>query len=222
MISPSILLASNSPRRRQLLSLTGWEFTVRPVEIDETPQPDETPEDYVTRLAQTKARSAAQTAPAGWLVLGADTTVADGSLILGKPADAAEAREMLLRLRGKEHRVCTAIAIVDPASGAISSNLCVTQVPMRDYSDAEVEAYVATGDPLDKAGAYAIQHAEFHPVERLQGCYASVMGLPLCHLMVTLRQLGLSPAQDVPQACQASLDYACPIHAAVLSGERVG
>ena len=93
---------------------------------------------------------------------------------------------------------------------------------MRDYSDAEINGYVLTGDPLDKAGAYAIQHSRFKPVQKLMGCYASVMGLPLCHLVRTLRKLDLSPAADVPNNCQTHLDYQCPVSRAILRGENVG
>jgi predicted house-cleaning NTP pyrophosphatase (Maf/HAM1 superfamily) len=93
---------------------------------------------------------------------------------------------------------------------------------MRNYSDAEIEAYVQTGDPLDKAGAYAIQHPRFQPVERMEGCFASVMGLPMCHLVRVMRQFGLAPAADVPAECQASLAYQCPVFPAILRGEPAG
>lgn len=93
---------------------------------------------------------------------------------------------------------------------------------MRDYSEEEIDAYLLTGDSLDKAGAYAIQHSRFQPVEKLSGCYASVMGLPLCHLLRTLRQLDLPPVADVPTACQTYLDYQCPVSSAILRGEQVG
>ena len=93
---------------------------------------------------------------------------------------------------------------------------------MRDYRDDEIEAYVATGDPRDKAGAYAIQNAGFHPVEAMQGCFASVMGLPLCHLSRSLHKLDLAPRSDIAAACRSALGYACPISSAVLRGEMVG
>jgi len=222
-----LLLASNSPRRRELLGLTGWEFRIRPAVIDETPLPDEEPGAYVRRLAEGKALAAGSLAQPGEIVLGADTTVADGSLILGKPADAAEAAEMLRRLRGREHRVFTAVALYDPRGGRLLSDLCATHVPMRDYTDEEIERYVASGDPLDKAGAYAIQHPEFQPVTALRGCFASVMGLPLCHLQRLLVRFGLDPRAelpkaDLPRACQAALQYDCSIFPAVLRGEDVG
>lgn len=212
-----ILLASNSPRRRELLSLLGLPFESCAPQVDETPRAGETPGAYVTRLAEEKARSAVGQAPLGAVILAADTTVADGS-ILGKPAHAAKAIEMLTRLRGHTHQVYTAIAVLRPAAPTtLLSELCVTDVPMRAYSDAEIAAYVASGDPLDKAGAYAIQHVGFHPVERLSGCYANVVGLPLCHLTRALRRLGIAPAANTPQACQAALSYDCPVYASILN-----
>ncbi len=102
------------------------------------------------------------------------------------------------------------------------TDLCVTDVPMRNYSDEEIEAYVLSGDPLDKAGAYAIQHREFHPVENMKGCYASVMGLPLCHLIRVLQRMGVYPGADIPAACQSLLQYQCPVSPAILRGELVG
>ena len=181
--------------------------------------PGEQPKEYVLRLAEEKARAAAGDAPVDALVIAADTTVVDGSEILGKPADAVQAEAMLRRLRGGSHLVYTALAVLRPADGKLLTDCCRTEVPMRDYSDEEITAYIATGDPLDKAGAYAIQHDGFRPVERLWGCYANVMGLPLCHLVRTLEKTGAIPETDIPQACQAALGYDCPVHTQVLRGE---
>lgn len=217
-----LLLASNSPRRRQLISLGGWMFTVMVSDVDEAKLPDEAPANYVLRLAEAKARAVAANAHAEHIVIGADTSVVDGSDILGKPADVAEAAQMLKRLRGHTHQVYTGIAALRVRDGQLVTDLCVTDVPMRDYSDAEINGYVLTGDPLDKAGAYAIQHSRFKPVQKLMGCYAGVMGLPLCHLVRTLRKLDLSPAADVPNNCQTHLDYQCPVSRAILRGENVG
>ena len=108
------------------------------------------------------------------------------------------------------------------SDGNLVTDLCVTDVPMRNYSDEEIDAYVASGDPLDKAGAYAIQHPGFQPVETMSGCYASVMGLPLCHLTRTLRRLEIPPPVDISAECQASLNYKCPISASILHGEQAG
>jgi MAF protein len=220
--TPVLILASNSPRRRELLSLAGWTFSVRPASVDESPRLGEKPGEYVLRLAEAKARACAAGAPAGRIVLAADTTVALDDDLLGKPSDAAEAAEMLRRLRGRAHRVYTGLAALTAPDGEPVTDLCVTEVPMRSYTGAEIDAYVASGDPLDKAGAYAIQHPGFHPVEALAGCYASVMGLPLCHLVRTLARLGIAPSVNVAGRCQSALDYHCPVTAAVLRGEPVG
>ena len=217
-----MVLASNSPRRRELLALGNWSFRVFVSDVDESELPDETPEDYVLRLAEAKARVAGKEAGPEQVIVAADTTVVDGGEILGKPEDAAAAVQMLKRLRGHRHEVYTGLAVFKVKDGRLSKDLCVTDVPMRNYNDAEIDAYVATQDPLDKAGAYAIQHASFHPVVDLRGCFASVMGLPLCHLIRTLERLGVPPDMNIPSNCQTHLDYQCPVSPAILSGEQVG
>ncbi len=212
-----LLLASNSPRRRQLLALTGWKFSVAASDVDESVHPGERPDDYVRRLAEEKARAAAHKAHGESFVIGSDTTVVLGDDILGKPADAAEATAMLRRLRGRTHQVFTGIAVMRLADRRMHSDVCITDVPMRAYSDAEIEAYVASGDPLDKAGAYAIQHDWFRPVASMSGCYASVMGLPLCHLARLMQRFDVPAPADIPAACQTTLDYACPVYTAILT-----
>ena len=211
-----LVLASNSPRRRQLLELGGWTFITLPADIDERVLPGENPHDYVLRLAEGKARRAQVLAPKDAVLLAADTAVIDGEEILGKPADEKEAEAMLRRLRGHTHQVYTALAILDPASRKLLLDCCSTDVPIRDYSDEEMMAYIATGDPLDKAGAYAIQHAGFHPVENLEGCFANVMGMPLCHLSRMLSQLGIAPEKNVPLACQGVIDSKCAMYLQIL------
>jgi septum formation protein len=211
MVNEMILLASNSPRRRELLALGGWAYRAQPADVDETPLPGELPAAYVLRLAEGKARAAAVSGTAQ-LVLAADTTVIDAGSILGKPRHPGEAREMLYRLRGRTHQVFTALAVL-PASGErLLTDLCITDVPMRIYSATEIDAYVSSGDPLDKAGAYAIQHTGFHPVEALAGCYANVVGLPLCHLANILFRQGLPVRADLPHVCQSALGYHCPVY----------
>ncbi len=222
MLGTNILLASNSPRRRELMALGNWSLTVAAFPVDESERADERPAEYVLRLAEEKARAALPHAASADLIVAADTTVADGSLLLGKPRDAAEAVAMLKQLRGRTHQVYTGIAVLDVATGRLVKDVCVTDVPMRLYTDAEIERYVATGDPLDKAGAYAIQHPEVHPVADLHGCFASVMGLPLCHLLRLFQQLGIAYDPNVPARCQAHLNYSSPVSAAILRGERVG
>jgi MAF protein len=220
--SPVLVLASNSPRRRELLSLGGWEFHVRPADVDESLLRDEAPQAYVLRLAGIKARAGARTSSPGETLLAADTTVTLDGVILGKPADKLEAESMLRHLRGRTHQVCTAIAVLDIDTQAFVTDLCVTDVPMRFYTDQEMRDYIGSGDPLDKAGAYAIQHAGFQPVERFSGCFASVMGLPLCHLLRTLRSLGIPSTADLPARCQAHLRYDCPVSSRILAGEEIG
>ncbi|OGO40933.1 MAG: septum formation protein Maf [Chloroflexi bacterium RBG_16_58_14] len=218
----SLVLASNSPRRRQLLALGGWVFRVMPATVDESPQPGEDAQAYVLRLAISKAQDVAARAGTGDVVVAADTTVVDGGDILGKPANPLEAETMLRRLRGKTHPVFTALAVLRVSDGALLTDWCVTDVPMRDYNDAEMAAYIASGDPLDKAGAYAIQHSGFNPVVGVRGCYANVMGLPLCHLIRTLARLDIHPHTDLPQRCQDELQYDCPVFSQVLKGKNQG
>ena len=214
-----ILLASNSPRRRQLLALGNWKFTVAVSDVDETQQENETPWDYVLRLAKAKALAMVEKAQHEKIIIGSDTTVVDGNSILGKPQDGEDAARMLKQLRGHTHQVYTGVAFHRISDGKMLTELCVTDVPMRAYSDDEITAYVQTGDPLDKAGAYAIQHPDFQPVESMRGCYASVMGLPMCHVVRALRSLDVHPEADVPAACQFFLKYECPVSSAILRGE---
>ena len=206
-------------------------FETCAADVDESTRPGEAPGMYVLRLAESKARTCASAAGTGTYAgstregqtfLAADTAVVDGEAILGKPKDPAEAVRMLKNLRGHCHQVQTGIAVLRAGDGALITDLCITEVPMRDYGDEEIDAYVASGDPLDKAGAYAIQNIAFHPVESLGGCYASVMGLPLCHLTRSLRKLGVAPTTDIAAECQSALRYACPISSAVLRGEMAG
>lgn len=219
---PRLILASNSPRRRQMITWLGWAHRVQAADIDETPRPGEPPADYVQRLAVEKCRAVAARCEAGDVVIAADTTVADGRELLGKPEDPADARRMLKQLRGRAHQVLSAVALSCDGGQTTRVEVCISTVTMRAYSDTELEAYIASGDPLDKAGAYAIQNVEFHPVSAFGGCFASVTGLPLCHLLRALRQLGFEPPADVPTTCQNFYAYACPISAAVLRGEAVG
>ena len=219
--NPRLILASNSPRRRQLLALSDWEFDVSAADVDESLLPHgESPAEYVLRLAETKARATASRAGEDQIVLAADTTVVDGSDILGKPQDNAEAFMMLRRLRGRTHQVYTGVALLRQSDGLLLKELSVTDVPMREYSDEEIQAYIATGDPLDKAGAYAIQHASFQPVINLAGCFTSVMGLPMCHVAHMMHQMGYSFHTDVPVQCQALLEYQCPLASPSLRAER--
>src|SRR4026207_2166512 len=215
---PLLILASNSPRRRQLLALADWMFHVVVADVDESVHQNELPSEYVLRLAETKARAIANRAHDDQIILAADTTVVDGTDILGKPQDNAEAFAMLTRLRGHTHQVYTGVALLRLSDGLLLKELCVTDVPMRDYSDEEIHAYIQTGDPLDKAGAYAIQHPSFQPVASLEGCYTSVMGLPICYVVRMMRKMDFQFRADVPAPCQTMLEYRCPVSQGILNG----
>lgn len=216
---PRLILASASPRRRELLALGGWAFDVLPAHLDETPWPNERPANLVQRLSRAKAQSVAETVSNEAFIIGADTLVVLDGEVIGKPADAAEAIAILTRLRGREHEVLTGLTIWNTATGQSHTDLARSRVPMRNYTEADMLAYVATGDPLDKAGAYAIQHAGFEPVEAMtfSDCFANVMGLPLCHLLRRLRALGLEPTTHLPSACQQFIPYQCPVFEQILS-----
>jgi MAF protein len=182
------VLASGSPRRRELLASLGVTFSVVRPQVDETQHPDEPPRAYAARLSREKAAAvAAQVAPAS-LVLAADTIVICDDRVLGKPADVDEATAMLRTLRGRAHTVCTAITLHSAAHDPLTEVTC-TAVHMRAYSDAEIAAYIATGDPFDKAGGYAIQHPEFAPVAQIEGSYSNVVGLPLETLQALLTRV---------------------------------
>ena len=211
-----LLLASNSPRRKQLLALGNWNFNIVVSDVDESQLADETPTDYVLRLAQAKALAVVEKAHPENIIIGSDTAVVDGNEILGKPKDEMDAVRMLKQLRGHTHQVFTGVAVYRVDGESMLTELCITDVPMRNYSDDEIQAYVKTGDPLDKAGAYAIQHPDFQPVESMSGCYASVMGLPMCHVLRTLKKLDVYAMADVPLGCQTLLNYQCPVSDEIL------
>ena len=195
---PSLVLASASPRRRALLAQIGLTCRLRPVDIDESPHAGEMADAYALRLAREKARAAWQrdAADDGLPVLAADTTVVLYGQLLGKPADAAEARQMLARLSGHTHEVLTGIAVVHEAREAVA--LSRSRVTFRATTPAEQAAYAASGEPLDKAGGYAIQGLGAVFVERLEGSYSGVMGLPLYETAKLLADFGVAvPATSI-------------------------
>lgn len=220
-VNYKLILASNSPRRRQLFGLGNWKFTVIAADVDETPFENESPREYVLRLAEAKALAIQPKAESEAVIIGSDTTVVDGNEILGKPVNEEDAERMLKQLRGKTHQVFTGIAVYRLSDEKLVTDLSITDVPMRNYSDEEIAAYIRTGDPMDKAGAYAIQHPDFQPVAFMEGCFASVMGLPMCHILRALNQFGVSPEADVPAACQFLLKYDCRVTTAILNGDLV-
>ncbi len=207
-----LLLASASPRRAELVRWLGVPVVVRPARVDEAPRPGEDPEAYVRRVALAKAR-AVEEVPPGWWVLAADTAVVLEGRILGKPRDPQEATAMLRALRGRAHTVLTAFALREPRQGREHVRVVATRVVMRSYSDEEIAAYVASGLPLDKAGAYGIQDSPFRPVARLEpvACFANVVGLPVCHVYRALRQYVPLPPPPIARLCSDTWGYACPV-----------
>lgn len=187
---PPLFLASGSPRRRELLTQIGVPFTVLSAQIDETPLDHETPAAYVERLARGKAGAglALLTDQQG-CVLGADTAVVLDGRILGKPVDEADALQMLAALSGREHEVLTAIALTNKQR--CETEVVVSRVRFRSISPREAQAYWASGEPQDKAGSYAIQGLAAIFVERLQGSYSAVVGLPLCETAELLGRFGI-------------------------------
>lgn len=213
-----LILASASPRRQEFLRLLGIPFRVHPARVDETPQPGERPEDLAVRLSRLKAEAVACEVEGP--VLAADTVVVLDGRILGKPRDADEARAMLRALRGRWHHVHTAITLIpnlqsptsqSPVPPSPISTLDTARVLMREYTDAEIDAYIASGDPMDKAGAYAIQHPAFAPVARVEGCMATVMGLPIARLLPLLDDLGFPLPEDRARACVAVFGTCCQV-----------
>ena len=187
-----IHLASSSPRRAELLRQIGVEFAVLKVEVDESIYPGEPAEDYVLRIARNKAGAGAAmraSESAEFRVLGADTTIVLDGDIMGKPADRADCRCMLERLSGRRHQVLTAVALATPAG--IEQRLSRSEVSFRSLSMAEIEAYCAGTEPMDKAGGYAIQGRAAVFIERLEGSYSGVMGLPLFETAELLKASGL-------------------------------
>jgi septum formation protein len=187
----TLYLASGSPRRRELLTQIGVPFLSQIVPIDENPLPDELPVAYVERLARAKAQAglAALSQPEDAVVLGADTAVVLDGRILGKPADAAEARATLMALSGRTHQVLTAVALASPVRVAV--RVVSSQVSFRPLRAEEIAAYWASGEPQDKAGSYAIQGLAAVFVSQLQGSYSAVVGLPLCETAELLEEFAI-------------------------------
>lgn len=199
-----LLLASSSPRRHEILGRINLPFSIVPADLDEDGFAENFQGSYpelVEALAVAKARAVAAKQPGfAGLILAADTTVMLDGDMLSKPRDPDEAASMLRCLRGRMHQVATGVALHDCQTETLESAHLTTRVWMRPYSDEEIAAYVATGDPLDKAGAYAVQHELFHPVERVEGCYLTVVGLPLCLVTKLLRKHGVAIAPLIPAA----------------------
>ena len=185
-----LILASASPRRQELLRDAGVTFAVHAAHINEDQRADEPPIDYAMRLAREKAQAIAQHYPQSY-VLGADTIVVLDGEVLGKPIDAEDAAGMLRRLSGREHQVTTAVAVVSPGGNTVVRS-STTKVCFREITNAEIERYVAGGEPMDKAGAYAIQGGASRWANRIEGEFSNVVGLPLSLVTEILRTSGFS------------------------------
>ena len=189
-----LILASASPRRQQLLTQVGIPFAIEPANIDERTTPGEAPQDYVLRMAYEKAQRVAQQRPSAF-VLGADTIVTIDHQILGKPRDLAEARRMLRSLSGRTHAVMTGLALLHHDRGIVQRDAVSTSVRFRHLSEHDIETYVTIAQPLDKAGAYAIQDSACAFVESFDGCYTNVVGLPVQRTADLMRAAGM----DIPE-----------------------
>lgn len=212
-----LVLASASPRRRELLSLLGLKFQVRPAEIDETPLPQELPPDLVRRLSIAKARAVSTGVDRGFVV-GADSLVVSDGQIFGKPGGPDQARGMLQKLRGTQHQVVTGVTVIDASSGRRLTCSMASSITLRNFTDAEIERSIDAGTPLDKAGAYAVQDRELSPAESLDGCYTNIVGLPLCRLVQMLDSLGFRFPAKQPVAVSTGCTGDCPLDSGGVPG----
>jgi len=185
-----IILASQSPRRRKIMELLRIEFEYCPADINEIFLPQEKPRDAVRRIAQSKAEQVRELVGSG-LIISADTVVVCNGEMLGKPGDEQDAYNKLSILKGTKHEVITAVCVLDAESGFFEVQDETTWVYFRDITDDEIKAYISTGEPMDKAGAYAIQGTGSVFIERIEGCYFNVVGLPIKNLYSMLRRQGV-------------------------------
>lgn len=187
-----LILASKSSRRIELLRAAGFEFDVVPSEVDETIDPEETPDGFVRRVAQQEAEAVVARVP-GRIVLGANTAVVMGNQVMGKPVDELTAREILRQLSGREHLVLTALCLIDPTveSARTRTSVTRTKVEFAPLSEAEIAWYVATGEPLANPGAYAVEGLASRFVTRIEGSYSNVVGLPVPDVYALCKQSGL-------------------------------
>jgi septum formation protein len=193
--APQLILASASPRRRELLQRIGVAFVVIPSDTPETAQPGELPQAYALRVAVEKAYEVARKHPGAW-VLGADTIVEIDGQVLGKPRDAADGQRMLRQLSGRTHQVMTAFALLDRGGQVRTKQVVTSRVTFKPLSDARIQAYLATGEPFDKAGAYAVQGLGASLVEGVEGSYTNIVGLPTDEVQAALHAAGLLNHQE--------------------------
>jgi len=216
-----LVLASGSPRRRELLQLLGLPFqVVVPQTIEGAVQCSDAAT-QASVLAEMKALSAAAQGQGG-IIVAADTLVVLRGRVIGKPTDAASARDTLVALRRGEHQVVTGMAVILPGASAPILQAVESRVWMRQYGDEEIARYIDRGEPFDKAGAYAIQDPEFDPVERIEGCYANVMGLPLCHVFATLRDVASLHSLSPVASCESYTRRRCFVAGGILEAGTHG
>lgn len=187
---PNITLASSSPRRKALLEEIGLKFDIFPADIDEDIKEGESPEEHTLRLAVKKAETVAQKVKNGWII-GADTIVFIDNRILGKPSDINEAREMLNLLNGRCHKVVTAFCLLNTSADETVKKAVESRVQIKELTDKEIADYLKTGESLDKAGAYAVQGIGSFMIEKIEGSYTNVIGLPMEELKETLEEAGI-------------------------------
>ncbi|MCH7652181.1 MAG: septum formation protein Maf, partial [Chloroflexi bacterium] len=191
MADRTLVLASGSPRRREIVKALDMQIRITVSDtVEGPPEPGEDTAEYARRLSLEKAR-ASRIQDEGCLILGADTIVVHEGEILGKPADEAQAVHMLERLRGRTHSVITGVTLLDVDTGRHRSATRASDVVMRSYGDEEIRAYVESGEPMDKAGAYAAQDDRFSPASEIRGCYLNVVGLPLCDVIDIMAEMGV-------------------------------
>ncbi len=205
----NLVLASASPRRRELMDGMGLQFDITPADVNEDPLPGETPAEMVERLSRDKALKIAGTMTTGF-VIGADSTVVHLGESIGKPIDDDEARAMLRRLRGTTHHVSTGLTVVNAATGNALTASMTSEITLRHFTDDEIEASIATGTPRDKAGAYAVQDTDLRPASGWDGCYHNIVGLPTCQLLQMLRELGWQPPTGWLLPAGAACGLGCP------------
>ncbi len=203
-----LVLASASPRRRELLTELSPGFRIRSSDVPEEFDEDLSPEQVAIVLAARKSEAVAHQEPDA-VVLGADTIVVFDGHILGKPNDRTEARQMLRLLRGQWHTVITAVAVTDSATGNADIRSVTTRVKMLHFDDEALDAYIATGEPMDKAGSYAVQGLGGEFIETVDGCYANVVGLPLCETARLLNDFGVLITRE-PPVCRLPSGAPCP------------
>lgn len=211
-----LILASQSPRRRRLIEHLGHPVHSVTAAVDEESIDHPEPATNVVGTARLKAEAVSDQF-SNALIIAADTTVAVDGEMLGKPANRYEAQNTLGRLRGRAHQVYTGLVLLQTNSGHMETSVCLTEVYMRPYGDAEVEGYIDSGDPFDKAGAYAIQSTSFHPVDYIRGCYTNVVGLPLCQLCSLLNRFGIS--SDLPVAAVTEDHRECTTCVRIMSSD---